>query len=845
MAPVNGAREARPTRSAAPLSSAAPSTSPSTSKKKPILETNTHAAIGLGLERTAGSAANRGRTVGADIAIDGGISLSKESITVDGETIKLHALPGAQSSTALLRAARAACDAELNPFLSASREARQAIADRLETYLGADKTSKRASARGIELRAASSALLARLIPAMKSGGEKAALRDSIGKLFRATEGERDPKLRRAMIANLTSIPDRMLLAKERSARDRLLGEVLHEAAPRDAWFGDDPKPVLNVAVTVMDEFWRGEIAAYKQNGYQVESPDAHSAIAVKKVTDDRGREVTIRVALRQGDTEVFDPVGDKNMHVVLYTGHAQLGGVAKIALDHAPRSDNGSKLIGFFACRGKQNLAAITGRFDESQVLVSDKGTYAHDDRIVIHHLLDGIAKGDSYAAIQRRALREGLWEKDNYFFPHEVAHYRMDDITGAGKLHGDALIAPIVYEPKLARVRGEATTMQPSRNPPEPGGLEGENVINAVGFANTVFGYFAEEIGNRAEKRLEDRLVPDGWFKSADKDEIVRLEDAQGADGKPVLKIKVNSAYANQSVDALAMMAIYDLGVKLGRRTRPDAEPNEHRMRALAMTGSYVYYMIEYSDVADDLLAKFAKRFNFPPSLAWPAIQRAIDSDPHADLSPKVLRTLERGMLYPFLEVNPNRTDPEFRRYIGRALDRLKNSGTEIGRATFEAITSGRVKVDELADLTLEDFKRAHREFAKDGVELPMRDALNLHDGRVSSIRKLNSSIDGYEWDDRIYLARGLTDQRLDETLVHEVNHVLNESEEHYRSPKAIFVEEYRAAYAEALYREERLDAKACKKLKERIIELYALEGVTPDDVTDRPPGIFLPNER
>src|SRR5262249_48413413 len=148
---------------------------------------------------------------------------------------------------------------------------------------------------------------------------------------------------------------------------------------------------------------------------------------------------------------------------------------------------------------------------------------------------------------------------------------------------------------------------------------------------------------------------------------------------------------------------------------------------------------------VADDLLKRFAKRFNFPETLSWPIVRKAVDADMEKDCSPKQMRMLELGMQYPFLEVNPNRTSKAFREYIGKALDGLRKNGTPIAMKTFEAITSGRVLVDELGDLTKHDFETAREGFAKDGVDLPMKDALHLKDGRVASMRRLNASIDGY----------------------------------------------------------------------------------------------------
>jgi hypothetical protein len=153
-------------------------------------------------------------------------------------------------------------------------------------------------------------------------------------------------------------------------------------------------------------------------------------------------------------------------------------------------------------------------------------------------------------------------------------------------------------------------------------------------------------------------------------------------------------------------------------------------------------------------------------------------------------------------------------------------------------------VKIDELSDLTRADYLRVRKDMIKTGGQtsataLPMdRDALD--DKRGRAWRAITTDLAGYMWDDRIYVAPKLSPKELAATLVHEVNHVRNRSEEQYRGPKAVLVEEYRAFYAEALFRGESLTAKHCKEIKEGVIRDYGLQGVSPDDVADLPPGLL-----
>jgi hypothetical protein len=225
--------------------------------------------------------------------------------------------------------------------------------------------------------------------------------------------------------------------------------------------------------------------------------------------------------------------------------------------------------------------------------------------------------------------------------------------------------------------------------------------------------------------------------------------------------------------------------------------------------------------------------------------VEKAINLDPKHDCSPTTIAALERGMQHVFLEVNPDRTSTAFRRRVGAALDVLRASGTKIGALTHDAIVTGKVLVDEMDDLSKADYARIRRDALKDGRDLPADGHKMLHDHQSKAWRAITTNLSGYMWDDRIYVAAGLSAAELASTLVHEVNHILNQSEEHYRGDRAVLVEEYRAFYAEALWAAQqqgrrKLSADECRAIKEGVIHDYGLSGVVPADVSDVPPGVI-----
>lgn len=144
------------------------------------------------------------------------------------------------------------------------------------------------------------------------------------------------------------------------------------------------------------------------------------------------------------------------------------------------------------------------------------------------------------------------------------------------------------------------------------------------------------------------------------------------------------------------------------------------------------------------------------------------------------------------FTEVDPTHTTATFRTYIVRGLDRLAN-GPQVGRLTLTSINSGKVEIDELADLTCADYLHVI-------ADLPHLGLTPADYGKRGIATKLEAELDGYMWSNRIYVARNLPARRLAATLVHEVNHVVNRSEVGYYDdlPTSAFIHEYRAFHLE-----------------------------------------------
>lgn len=826
-------RAARPPRTESTRTTSPGATTPATTTSTRTTTADARATTDVlgGLSRRSTAHATRGQ--GTSIAA--GVFLRGGRLIVDEQHVVTRAALARSGGSALLVAATRMLSegrpgngpiAKLSPA-----QRKDLIADVLPLVEANAKGTARASLQDVRARAGAFAILEETVLAMRAPSEQRAALALAQTLLAAAGRERDAGLRVHMERRLGQLPARVTgLDKTgvlETTVERMRARRANEKPLRQEWLKGTP-PTLKVLASVQDEFWKSELSEYKKQGYDVTMKGKHEAVATK--TFENG--VVAEVHMQERDTDVLDGFAVRDADIVLYTGHANLGGITKIAVDHAPSHAGGNgkadKLVALFACRSKQNVDAVDRKFPGQHLLVSAEGTYGHDDRIVLHALIEGIANDKSYAQIEMAAKRKGLWESKNYFMPNET-----NALTGQER----------VFIPHSKTAQGKSISMRPRETTVDARAIGKGPVDDAVEWVNTIHGYWAETFGRRADNALHDQLISGGFFDGTAKDPVVKFENVKDRDGEDRIKISVNKAYASQDPDALAMMVTFATAKELAARGDPSRSEHDKRMLALGMVSSYVYFMVEYSDVADTLLKQFAKTHGFPPGLSWPVVEKAINADPKNDCSPKTLAALERGMEHVFLEVNPDRTSTEFRRRIGAALDVLKNSGSKLGLATHEAIVTGKVKVDEMDDLEKRDYLRIRRDYLKEGVNLPIEGHKRLHDHSSKAWRAITTDMDGYMWDDRIYISHGLSAEQLAKTLVHEVNHVLNESEEHYRGQKAIFAEEYRAFYAEALYAAQakgrrKLSAEECREIKEGVIHDYGLKNVSASDIPDVPKG-------
>lgn len=211
------------------------------------------------------------------------------------------------------------------------------------------------------------------------------------------------------------------------------------------------------------------------------------------------------------------------------------------------------------------------------------------------------------------------------------------------------------------------------------------------------------------------------------------------------------------------------------------------------------------------------------------------------------------------FDEVNDSNTSVAFRAAIEDALRNLcqSQSDGDLGFETYKSIVTGRVQIDVLEDLSDLDYSTV-LVFYGLAPGTPREDALP----------GILADLAGYMWGNRVYVVLGGTTDALAATLMHEVNHVLNRSDENYYLPlerevveperseilNALrvdegtgFVEEYRAFYLEQVLSGSPLEVgktESMATLKQSIADLYDFSSLDVSTFPDFPDGLLLPTD-
>ncbi|MBL8957074.1 MAG: hypothetical protein JNK82_40245 [Myxococcaceae bacterium] len=555
------------------------------------------------------------------------------------------ALDGKKGHAASIETARL-IETGVSPFKHATDVQRSQLAEKLLGHLEEPASHKNSSSAVLNRSAAATLLLS---VARTSGGET---RDkAIGGYLKLLERETHLPFKTSMLVNLDAA--RLPLKKAQGALVEAVRDIVApETPPYAKWFkAGDKKPHLEVRQYVMEEFWKGEIRGNKQRGMKVVSENADEVVMEGSLKDPKGGapDTTVRLVMRKQDTDVLRDLDDPKVHLILYSGHAQLGGIVDSAVRSGPDAMRGDKFVGLFNCRGKQNLAQMKEKYPRVQVSATYSSSYADDDKHVLDELYSMIARRGDFTSL-RKSLKQAdmLQPKTNYVLPDDARQLALHDNDMDGLVDNSAIGPDRFFDPGSQKARGGARVFRPAPHAIDPQTLSGAKLDHAINYANTAFYYFAEE--NRAAPityAKSDTIVPGGWFVS-DTDEPVRITE-KTRDGKKYYDVSVNSRFSDSSREVITSMVLYETQKHLClKEGKFDAED---KLRALVLVAGYLDLHADFSDHIDEVLAGFQKKYGFGgPLLNYELMYAALKNDgDHGTATKKTVDWLKkRGVTVP-----------------------------------------------------------------------------------------------------------------------------------------------------------------------------------------------------
>ncbi len=474
------------------------------------------------------------------------------------------------------------------------------------------------SARERELRSGSATLLLQLaVEAARQGDQALAQRITTAYLERATN-ERERGLRVSMIHNLQARADALqLLPSDRAALQRLSADALPAAPPYADWFKEGNR-TLRIRHYMHHEFMI--LDAYTSRGYTQTDLGGGRYRLEGTEKDPNGKHPPIKVIVEvqtvegySTDSQILETLDDPSVHMPIYTGHSNLGGNIKMALDAAPSKQVGGKLVIFGMCRGQQNTPEFYQRHPNAHLVTTAEPMHIWGLRSVVTTALDAIARREGYAYMRNEVSDDGA-----PFYPDDASAYRYRDEDRDGRPDvGDAL-----YDVRQrGRGRGQ-NVFTPRSSPPDPSAIDALPLTNAVSFARTILTYHGEhDARSPMPESTGERLISDGFFSDAANPNFLRIT-IEKRGGREYFRLAINARYAHLSEGALAMRMLYELNrfFSLRRGEYGLAE----KTRGMLLAYEWLKYMT-YPNERASMVEGLAEAFGWPTSGPGPTMSAAV----------------------------------------------------------------------------------------------------------------------------------------------------------------------------------------------------------------------------
>lgn len=449
--------------------------------------------------------------------------------------------------------------------------------------------------RGVRAEAFNSLLSMARAPRKTNTSRGAAM----GALLRFAAAEPNAALQKYAVGSL--LRNRKLIPK---TQRRQLAALRRQAFPTRPAI--PKKGTVEVRHFAGDEFFRSEVAGYRRQGFKV-TTEGTTAVAT------RGR---LRVKVYKGDARIFRHMNDKKVHVVLFSGHSDVGGVNELSLAGAPRQ-KGDKLVVLLQCIGTQTMPMVSSRYSKAHVLTTKRSSYASADWNIIRSLMDGLQRGDSYRQIRKRARGRG--DVSNYLFPDSLRSRKFWDMDRDGRVDFNR-----------GRLADQRFNVPDGRKR-----APGHKLMSAVRYLNSTLGYYAADTPNAVLKpgQVKGRLFSGGVANASrvapgKRSRKVTQIKTRKVGRRKVYEVKLDPRYKRSSKAFVAASAIFEMSTHLTRKAHGSTTLRD-KARGMLFAGDYLLRLNDSWKKADCALNRMCKMKGLP-RVDYSQLQRVLMMDHH-----------------------------------------------------------------------------------------------------------------------------------------------------------------------------------------------------------------------
>lgn len=467
--------------------------------------------------------------------------------------------------------------------------------------------------------------------------EQKALRDeAVSQYLQLLGTEPNGANRNFMIYDLDRAKSAM--PEVRPVADRLMNEVAPLKPPYDSWFKDGNKKV-RVDYHVGSGFWDEERNYYKSQGFtEKENRDGTTTLSKTFVDEKRlpdGRtertETPVELVMHDGTSDMFKKMDDPNVHMVVYSGHANYGReVPSHVAGGTPQ--RGDKVFAGFQCGGKGTQNAVADKYPDLQHVQSKNSSYGYQDRQTMMNMLEGISRRESWASISSTNQDHN---SSNYYFPSDAyINKRALDRDRDGRVDDlDRVVNYNHFRPE-APVETQLTPADPGKPAAQ---LDGQALHNSVLRFHRMAGY-----NSWLHDYKDQQVLNDGYFDGSATDPLYRLNQERGADGADIYRVQVNKQYAHANEEMLGAALHYELG----RRFAADKGLDEKEAKLAGLAMATKALDVDNGSNEREAFNALLKYAGLPAAIDYYDMISACHSDEHNDAgSPTVLAKMKETL--------------------------------------------------------------------------------------------------------------------------------------------------------------------------------------------------------